>query len=275
MPFDPASGYARSIEQTKGVGMRRTFGTLILAALVAFSSSTELFADADEFESLRTALSATDRAEADRNRDAGRKPAEVVSFLGITPGMTVVDLIAASGYYTEVLSIAVGPMGTVYAQNTAAALQFRDGASDKAMAARLENDRLANVIRWDREFEDLGLEANSIDVALTALNFHDIYNGGGPEAAAGFLTAVYGILVPGGVLGIVDHSGASGADNKALHRIEEDLVVASAEAAGFTVEARSDLLRNADDPRTAGVFDPSVRGHTDRFLLRLKKPVGD
>lgn len=275
MPFDPAPGYARSIEQTKGVGMRRTFGTLILAALVAFSSSTELFADADEFESLRTALSATDRAEADRNRDAGRKPAEVVSFLGITPGTTVVDLIAASGYYTEVLSIAVGPMGTVYAQNTAAALQFRDGASDKAMAARLENDRLANVIRWDREFEDLGLEANSIDVALTALNFHDIYNSGGPEAAAGFLAAIYGVLAPSGVLGIIDHSGTADADNKALHRIEESLVIAAAEAAGFTVEAHGEFLHNADDPRTAGVFDPSVRGQTDRFVLRLRKPAGD
>ena len=255
--------------------MRRTFSTLILTALVAFSGSTAVLADDDEIESLRTALSATDRAEADRDRDAGRKPAEVVRFLGIAPGTTVVDLIAASGYYTEVLSIAVGPTGTVYAQNTASALQFRDGASDKAMTARLAGDRLANVIRWDREFEDLGLEPNSIDVALTALNFHDIYNGGGAEAAAGFLTVIYGVLVPGGVLGIIDHSGAPDADNAALHRIEEDLVIAAAEAGGFEVEAHGHFLHNADDPRTAAVFDPTVRGQTDRFVLRLRKPAGN
>ena len=254
--------------------MGRISGALILTALVVLGGRTGVLAEADEVESLQTALAATDRAEADRNRDAGRKPAEVVRFLGITPGMTVVDLIAASGYYTEVLSIAVGPMGTVYAQNTAGALQFRDGASDKAMTARLANDRLANVTRWDREFEDLGLEPNSIEVALTALNFHDIYNGSGPEAAAGFLTVIYGVLVPGGALGIIDHSGAPDADNKALHRIEESLVIAAAEAAGFTVEAHGEFLHNANDPRTAAVFDPVVRGQTDRFVLLLRKPAG-
>jgi predicted methyltransferase len=257
----------------KGIDMRRTSVTLILTALVALSGCNG--EPASKVDPLLTALSSADRAEADRNRDAGRKPAEVVRFLGVAPGITVVDLIAASGYYTEVLSIAVGPMGTVYAQNTAGALQFRDGANDKAMTARLADNRLANVVRWDREFEDLGLEANSIDVALTALNFHDIYNGAGPDAAAGFLAAMYGVLVPGGVLGIIDHSGAPDADNNALHRIEETLVIAAAEAAGFTVEAHGEFLHNANDPRTAGVFDPSVRGQTDRFVLRLRKPAGD
>ena len=253
--------------------MGRISGTLILTALVALGGSNGVLAEAHEVESLQAALASTDRAEADRNRDAGRKPAEVVRFLEITPGMTVVDLIAASGYYPEVLSIAVGPMGTVYAQNTAAALQFREGASDKAMTARLANDRLANVTRWDREFEDLGLEPNSIAVALTALNFHDIYNGSGAEAAAGFLTVIYGVLVPGGVLGIIDHSGAPDADNKALHRIEESLVIAAAEAAGFTVEAHGEFLHNTNDPRTAAVFDPVVRGQTYRFVLLLRKPA--
>jgi predicted methyltransferase len=259
----------------KGTDMRRTSGTLTFTALLAFSASTGLLAAPDDVESLRSALSTTDRAESDRARDAGRKPADVVSFLGIAPGMTVIDLIAASGYYTEVLSIAVGPTGKVYAQNGALVLQFRDGANDKAITARLANDRLPNVIRWDREIADLGLEANSFDAALTALNFHDIYNAAGPEAAAGFLMAVYQILEPGGVLGIIDHSGAPDADNSALHRIEERLVIAAAEAAGFTVEAHGEFLHNANDPRTAGVFDPSVRGHTDRFLLRLRKPAED
>ena len=91
--------------------MRRTSVTLILTALVALSGCNG--EPASKVDPLLTALSSADRAEADRNRDAGRKPAEVVRFLGVAPGTTVVDLIAASGYYTEVLSIAVGPMGTV------------------------------------------------------------------------------------------------------------------------------------------------------------------
>ncbi len=99
---------------------------------------------------LGTALADTTRSEADRNRDAGRKPADVIRFLGIEEGMSVIDLIAASGYYTEVLSLAVGASGTVYAQNPAIVLQFRDGANDKAMTARLAEDRLATVVRLDR-----------------------------------------------------------------------------------------------------------------------------
>ena len=91
--------------------MRRTSVTLILTALVALSGCNG--EPASKVDPLLTALSSADRAEADRNRDAGRKPAEVVRFLGVAPGTTVVDLIAASGYYTEVLSIAVGPMGPV------------------------------------------------------------------------------------------------------------------------------------------------------------------
>jgi len=221
---------------------------------------------------LATRLADPHRAESDRARDAGRKPAEVVGFLGIEPGMTVVDLIAAGGYYTEVLSLAVGPRGHVYAQNTRFTLEIRDGANDAAMTARLADGRLPNVERLDREIGDLGLAPNSIDAAVTALNFHDIYNGRGPEAANGFLLAVKAILVPGGVLGIVDHAGGAG-DDESLHRIDEALVVAAAEQAGFIVEATSDVLRNPDDDRERNVFAEGLRGHTDRFVLRLRRPI--
>lgn len=218
------------------------------------------------------ALEAADRPEADRERDAGRKPAEVIAFLGVEPGATALDLIAAGGYYTEVLSAAVGPDGVVYAQNTAYVLQIRDGANDKALSARLAGGRLPNVERLDREIADLGLEPGSVDVAMTALNFHDIYNTGGAEAADGFLAAVYRVLKPGGVLGIVDHAGKAGADNAALHRIEESLVEAAVERSGFELEARSDVLRNPDDDRSQNVFTPGLRGRTDRFAMRLRKP---
>lgn len=245
-----------------------------LASLVAlFAVATPLRAAHHEAApDLAMKLASEDRPAADRARDDGRKPADVIAFLGIEPGMTVVDLIAAGGYYTEVLSHAVGPEGKVYAQNNAYVLQMRDGANDKAMTARLAGGRLGNVERLDREMADLGLEPGSIDAAVTALNFHDVYNGRGAEAATGFLKTVHALLKPGGVLGLVDHAGAAGNDNEKLHRIEESLAVETAKAAGFEVEATSDALRNPDDDGSRNVFDPEIRGRTDRFVLRLRKP---
>jgi len=222
---------------------------------------------------LVAALQSPERPAADRARDAGRKPAEVIAFLGVGPGMTAIDLIAAGGYYTEVLSAAVGPKGRVYAQNNAYVLKMRDGANDKAMTARLADQRLPNVERLDREMSELGLPPGSLDAAVTALNFHDIHNGRGEEAAIGFLKAVFVLLKPGGVLGLIDHSGSDAGDDTELHRIDQPVVEAAARAAGFEIEAKSDLLRNPDDDRKKNVFDPSIRGRTDRFLMRLRKPV--
>jgi len=221
---------------------------------------------------LAETLATGDRPEADKARDAGRKPADVVAFLGIGKGMTVVDLIAASGYYSEVLSVAVGPDGKVYAHNTEFSLTYRDGANDKAMTKRLADGRLPNVERLDRELRESGLAPNSIDAALTALNFHDIYNGASPEAAAGFLAAVYALLEPGGVLGLIDHDGDADKDNQKLHRIPEAAVRAVIEGSGFVIEAEGDMLRNPDDDHSLFVFDPSIRGKTDRFVLLLRKP---
>ena len=218
-------------------------------------------------------LLSPDRPAEDRARDEGRKPAEVLAFLGLRPNMTTIDLIAAGGYYTEVLSRCTGPDGKVYAQNPEMVLKFRDGANDKAMTVRLEGGRLANVVRWDSEFGDLGIEPNSVDLAITALNFHDIYNRGGSEAAQAVLHSVYQILKPGGVLGIIDHVGKAGADNKALHRIEPEIVRQEALKAGFLIDGESDLLADSEDAHDKFVFDEDVRGKTDRFLFRLKKPI--
>jgi len=221
--------------------------------------------------SFESSLSNPGRASTDQARDAGRKPAEVLAFLGVDPGMTVVDLLAASGYYTEVLSLRVGTEGKVYAHNTAFMLSFRDGANDKAMAERLADNRLANVERWDREFSDLGLKEGSIDFAITALNFHDIYNNGGTDAAQGVLAAVKFILKPGGVLGIIDHVGIKDADNEKLHRIDPDIVREEASKAGYEIDGESDLLANLEDKHDANVFG-ELRGKTDRLLIRFRKP---
>jgi len=221
---------------------------------------------------LRLLLASEDRAESDRARDAGRRPADVVEFLGVEKGMRVIDVIAAGGYYTEVLSLAVGDDGHVVAQNPPAVLEFRDGANEKAISVRLADNRLPNVSRLDKELADLVPEDGPFDIAITALNFHDLYNRRGPEATVNSLRAVAGVLKPGAVLGIIDHVGEAGTDNAALHRIEISKVLETIEAAGLVVEADNDLLRNETDDHSLPVFDESIRGKTDRFLLKVRTP---
>jgi len=228
---------------------------------------------ADESAMLAGELAnAPGRSDKDKARDVQRKPDQILTFLGLRSGDTVLDIWAASGWYTEVLSIAVGPEGKVYAQNPQSVLQFRDGANDKALTARLADTRLPNVTRLDEEMANTSITPAGVDFAITALNFHDVYNRGGPEAAANLLESVFAVLKPGGTFGIIDHAGDADADNTALHRIEPTLVKKAATDAGFIVEAESDLLAHPEDDHTKKVFDPSLRGETDRFVLRLRKP---
>ena len=221
---------------------------------------------------LAAALAAESRSAEDRARDAGRKPAEVLAWLGIGSGMAVMDLVASGGWYTEVLSIAVGPEGKVYAQNPPMFMQFRDGYYDKAMATRLADGRLANVERVDRDLQDTGIPAGTLDAALTALNFHDVHNMGGDQAAVDFLAAVKTLLKPGGMLGLIDHYGDADKDNNTLHRLNHATAWPIIEAAGFEVTS-SDMLRNPDDDRTMNVFEEAIRGKTDRVLYKLVKPA--
>jgi len=220
---------------------------------------------------LATLLARESRSQADRDRDAGRKPAEVIDVLGIEPGMNVIDIIAASGWYTEVLSLAVGPNGHVVSQNPPSVLQRRDGANEKALSERLADNRLPNVSRLDKDIEELVPEDGPFDAAITALNLHDIYNRGGEEAAVGMMLAVYSVLKPGGVFGVIDHQGLADQDNAALHRMVKADAIRVAEAAGFVVETDSGILHHHSDDMTAHMRDIE-RGHTHRFLLKLRKP---
>jgi predicted methyltransferase len=217
------------------------------------------------------------RSEADRADDAGRKPAAVVAFLGIEPGMTVLDLLAGGGYYSEILAHVVGDEGVVLAQNNSLYIGF----VGEAFAERLADDRLPNVERIDSEVLELELEPASIDAAVFVLGYHDIYfrpeDGGWEELTPELVLAkLFAALKPGGVLGIVDHAALPGADladtANALHRIDEDVARAQIEAAGFVLEATSDVLRSAEDERTISVFDDSIRRRTDRFVHRYRKP---
>jgi predicted methyltransferase len=221
---------------------------------------------------LAAALASPGRSEEDRLRDAGRRPVAVIDFLGIDSGMSVIDLIAGGGYYTEVLSYAVGKNGQVTSQNPAIVLQMRDGVNEKELSDRLSDNRLPNVVRLNREIAELLASDGPYDAAFTALNLHDIYNNGGEQGAVDAFRLISAMLKPGAVFGVIDHHGGAGNDNKALHRINIGDAIRIAESAGFVVEAQSGLLHVHDDDMSQGVFAEGRRGNTHRFLLRLRKP---
>lgn len=222
---------------------------------------------------LDAALAAPGRPAADKALDATRKPESVIAFFEVGDGQTVLDVNAAGGYYTELLSAAVGPAGTVYAQNDPATLEREDGAVDKELTQRLDGERLPNVVRLEHGLGELGLNGD-VDVAFLVLTLHDIYNFQGREGAVAALKDIYATLKPGGILGVVDHVGeASRAlDAQVLHRIEKHKAEELLEAAGFAIDAESDMLRNPEDDHTTSVFDRAVRRHTDRFVLRAVRP---
>lgn len=210
------------------------------------------------------ALMADERPAEEKERDASRMPAEVLNFVGIGEGMTVLEAIAGGGWYTEVLSAAVGPEGMVYSQNAA---RFQERVGEMA-AARAE--RLGNVEVIYTEGAAIPLPAEA-DAAFTALNLHDMANRG-DEVGLGFLGAIYDALAPGGVFGLVDHVGVAGQDNAELHRMEASKARELITQAGFVIEAESDILMNPDDDHMLRVFDPAIQGATDRMLFRARKP---
>lgn len=247
--------------------------TLLLATL-AILSILSAPVQAQDVERLTRQLAITSRPEADRVRDPLRKPAEVLAFLEIKPGMTVVDLIAVEGFYTEVLSIAVGQSGKVFMHNLPASLEGKPAANKRAsIEKRLRGDRLSNVTTLHRDFDDLGLPENSVDAAIISLEIHEFYGPEDGDAAVKFFQVINAVLKPGGILGVVDHVGNADGTAAALHRAVEAQVIADAKSAGFALLGTSDILHNPEDDHSKVVFDPKVRGITDRFILKLQKPL--
>lgn len=240
---------------------------LIVAALFAASAFADTNTDM-RIRQMRTLLSDPTRPAADKTRDASRKPARVIAFLGLDPGMTVLDLFASSGYYTEVDSKAVGPTGKVYAQNNPAILAMRNSAVGHALTARLENNRLPNVQRMDVPLASLPIPAGSLDAITFVLNFHDIYNYN-PQDAVKMLEQLKRLLKPHGFIALIDHVGVAGNDNAKLHRVQISQVKKALTEAGLKIEKQSKLLRNPADNHKLRVFNPAIRGHTDRFLFKV------
>lgn len=221
---------------------------------------------------ITAALASPARPAEESARDAARRPGEILAFAGVKPGDTVVDFIMGGGYFTRILSGAVGPSGTVYAYQPAEFIRFQAkyGESLKAVSAALPNAKPldGSVIALDLP--------DNLDMVITVQNYHDLHLKPFPTATAATVNAeVFKSLKPGGVFLIVDHAAASGAGlavADTLHRIDLADVRAEVEAAGFKLEAESPILRDAADPHTANVFDPVIRGKTDQFILKFRKP---
>jgi predicted methyltransferase len=206
------------------------------------------------------------RPQADRDRDAARKPKETIEALGVKEGWTVIDVEAGGGYFTRVLSAAVGPNGKVLSQVGARPLQNNNGQAQKDMAAQLGNVEIV--------FDTVSsIPPGTADAAITAQNYHDAMNFRGEEGSQAFLKDIYNALKPGGVAVIIDHEGTVGANNQELHRIPKDVTREQILKAGFEVVSESDVLDNPDDDHSLGVREASVRGETDQFLFVVRKPA--
>jgi len=219
------------------------------------------------------AVNAPDRSDADRALDAGRKPAELLRFFGIAPGMKVADLAAGGGYTTELLVRVVGAEGQVYGQNTKLILsRFAEGP----WSERLAKPIMKNVVRVDAEMDaPLPEAARDLDAVMMVLFYHDTVWLKADRARMN--RAIYEALAPGGVFGIVDHSARAGdgtSQAEKLHRIEESVVIEEVEAAGFILEERGDFLAHPEDPRDWNASPTKAgekRGTSDRFVLRFRK----
>jgi predicted methyltransferase len=219
-------------------------------------------------------VDAPDRSDADRALDKGRRPAELLKFLDLKPGMRVAEIAAGGGYTTELLARAVAPSGVVYGQNSKFILER---FAEKPWSERLAKPVMKNVIRVDRDFDDpLPPEAKNLDAVIDVLFYHDTVWMQTDRARMN--QAVLAALRPGGAYFIVDHSGRAGTGTTEVqtnHRIEELVVRDELQKAGFRLAAEADFLRNPADTRDWNA-SPRVaaerRGTSDRFVLKFVRP---
>lgn len=225
---------------------------------------------------IRAVVDAPDRSEDDKKLDAGRRPAEMLAFFGIAPGMKVAELGAGGGYTAELLARAVGPTGAVYGQNSKWILER---FAEKPWSERLKKPIMKNVVRVDREFDaPLPPEAKNLDAVFVVLFYHDTVWLGTDRPAMN--RAIFDALKPGGVYAVIDHSGRPGTgstETKTLHRIEEKVVREEVEKAGFRFAGEGGFLRNPSDTRDwndAPNAAADRRGTSDRFVMKFVKPGG-
>ena len=252
----------------------RTPQTLLLLAGLLLSGVQPAFASSEK--DIAKALANPERSAIDRERDARDKPQQVLELAGFKKGMVIADVFGGGGYYSEILSGVVGSKGKVLLLNNGP----YDAFTKKFLAARMAENRLPNVQYSVVSNDKLGLAANSLDGALIVMSYHDLFyddaEGGWPKIDdVAFIDQIVAALKPGGRFLIVDHSAKTDSgitDSKELHRIDERYAIAELKARGLQWVGAIDVLRNNDDERSLSVFDPAIKGRTDRFVHVYQKP---
>ncbi len=246
---------------------------LLLAALLALPSAGALAAPAD----VAAAVAAPGRPAEAVALDEVRKPVEVLTWLGLRRGDRVLDYFTGNGYYAEIMARAVGPRGSVTGWNSASF-----GRNERIVAALAGiRQRSPNTAFYSTPNTALSFAANSYDFVLLHLVYHDAYwesvRFGLPRIDPNTVTAaLFQAVKPGGIVAVIDHVAPAGGDTRAVveatHRIDPAVIRADFERAGFVFDGESNLLRNPADDRSKNVFDPSIRGRTDRVVYRFRRP---
>ncbi len=246
---------------------------LAMAIAAAILPSTVSAEPAD----VAAAVASPTRSADNVKLDESRKPAEVLQFFGLQKGMSVIDMFGANRYWAEIIAPAVRRYGSVVVWQPT---QF---VNDKRRAEFAEfASHQSNVALISSPFETPLIGTNRYDFLIMNLDYHDVYWQSAERKIARmepdtWLRALYAAMKPGAVLGIIDHVASPNDDTRAtvekLHRIDPAVVKADFLRAGFLLEGESDLLRNPADDHTLNVFDPNIRGKTDRFIFRFRKPA--
>lgn len=252
---------------------RHSLGLNALIAVTLLAGASLAQGDA-----IDAAVAHAGRPAADITRDATDHPAQVLRMAGIKPGMTVADVLAGDGYYSELLGYVVGPKGHVILINNAAF----DHWSEPDLPNRIASNRMTNVTRQVTELDDMKLQPGSLDAVLLVKVYHDLYwvdskpNSPWPKInVPSVLDQLSKALKPGGVLLLVDHSAKPGtgtADAGTLHRIDEAYAIKDFESHGFKLVKRNDsLLRMPGDARDQLTYKGPMLGKTNRFVVVFKK----
>ena len=216
------------------------------------------------------------RSEANLKLDENRKPVELLAFFGLERGMHVIDMFGANRYWAEIIAPAIGPQGQLIVWQPTQFMNDKRRAEFDAFAAKAGNTALIST-----PFEAPMIGMNAYDFMIMNLDYHDVY-WQNPERKIvrmdpdAWLKRIYDAMKPGAVVGIVDHAANPGEDTREvvekLHRIDPAVVRADFERAGFVLEGESQILRNPADDRSLNVFDDKIRGKTDRFIFKFRKP---
>ena len=248
--------------------MKLLFATAaILALAIPAAASAQAVTPA-----ITAALADSARPADQKARDAARHSGEIIAFAGIKPGDKVADFLMGGGFWTRILSPLVGPKGHVYAYQATEFISYR------ADYAKEQDEAVAGYKNVTPGRSSLGEVSfpEPLDAIVTVQNYHDLHLGFAPPGSAAVIAKrLYDALKPGGVLLVVDHvanADPAFAVPDKLHRIDPAAARAELESVGFKFDGESPLLRNGTDPHTVNVFDPSVRGKTDQFVYRFRKP---